>query len=83
MAWDGFGAEGKRFICQGLVFGAWDHGACVLLAAPAAPAGGASGLAGGTAAAIGGDSAGVKGVGTPYQPAADHQGRDSGDHGCR
>ena len=23
MAWDGSGAEGKRFICQGVVFGAW------------------------------------------------------------
>ena len=23
MAWDGSGAEGKRFICQGVVFDAW------------------------------------------------------------
>ena len=61
----------------------WDHGACVLLPAPSASSGSLSCVAGGAAGAIGGGAAGSKGAGASCQSAADHQGWDSGDHGCR
>ena len=46
VAWDGAGANGKRPVCQGVVCGAWDHGAYVLLPAPAAAVRSLSGIAG-------------------------------------
>ena len=82
MAWDGTGTEGKRVIRQGMVCRVRDHGACVLLPAPPASAGGLSCAEGGTAGAIGRGPAGTKGAGASCQSAADHQGRDSGNHGC-
>lgn len=65
--------------------GVWsvDHGACVLLPAPSASAGGLLGLARGVAGAIGRGSTGTKGAGASCQSAVDHQGRDPGYHGCR
>ena len=78
-----FGNSEKRFICQGVVCGAWDHRACVLLPAPSASDVGLSGSAGNAARTIGRCPAGTKGAGASRQSAADHQGRDSGDPGCR
>ena len=59
------------------------HGACVLLPAPSASSGGLSCVAGDADGTVSGGAVGSKGAGASFQPAADHQGRDSGDHGCR
>ena len=82
MAWTGAGEKVKQVVRQGIVFWVRDHGACVLLPALPASAGGLSYMARGSAGIVGGGAVGTKGTGVSCQVTTDDQCQNIGNHGC-